>query len=177
MNTQIGSVYANALFALAEEQGDMVLRSLRADLRQCAVLFTLHPDYGYLLTLPALSIADRIALAEKAFGTEGLLPRLLRMLIERNRVAYLREIADAFDARMLAYENIVSVTVTTAVPLSPAQLERLTEKLSQKLQKRVRMQEHIDRSVLGGIIVQYGDTRMDNSLKLRLEALRTRLQR
>ena len=41
MSTEIGSVYANALFSLAQEQGDAVLRQTRQDLRQCAVLFSL----------------------------------------------------------------------------------------------------------------------------------------
>lgn len=176
MNAEIGAVYANALFALAEEQGDAVLRGTREDLRRCAILLSLHPDYSRLLALPTLSKAERVTLAEKAFGTEGLLPRLLRMLIQRNRMAYLKEIADAFDARMLDYENIVSVTVTTAVALTPEQTERLTAALSRKLQKTIRLKEHIDRSVLGGVIVQYGDTRIDNSLQLRLEALRTQLR-
>lgn len=176
MNTEIGSVYANALFALAEEQGDAALRAAREDLRQCAVLFSLYPAYGRLLSLPTLSAEERIRLAEKAFGTEGLIPRLLRMLIARNRITYLKEIADAFDAKMLEYENTVDVTVTTAVAMTPAQLERLAQKLRNKLQKTVRIKEHIDRSILGGVIVRYGDTRMDNSLKLRLEALRTQLQ-
>lgn len=176
MNTEIGTVYAGALFAVAEEEGDAALRATREALRSCAVLFSLYPDYGRLLSLPTVGLEERIALAQQAFGNEGLVPRLLRMLIVRNRVAYIGEIADAFDAKMLAYENTVAVTVTTAVALTPEQLDRLTEKLSRKLQKTARIKERIDRSILGGVIVQYGDTRIDNSLKLRLNALRTQLQ-
>lgn len=176
MNTEIGTVYADALFAVAEEEGDAALRATREALRSCAVLFSLYPDYSRLLSLPTVDLEERMALAEQAFGTEGLVPRLLRMLILRNRVAYIGEIADAFDAKMLSYENTVAVTVTTAVALTPQQLDRLTEKLSRKLQKTVRIKERIDRSILGGVIVQYGDTRIDNSLKLRLNVLHTQLQ-
>ncbi len=176
MNTEIGTVYAGALFAVAQEEGDAALRATREALRQCAVLFSLYPDYSRLLSLPTVGAEERIALAQKAFGTEGLVPRLLEMLIARNRVEFIGEIADAFDAKMLDYENTVAVTVTTAVALSAEQLERLTQKLTRKLQKTVRIKERIDRSILGGVIVQYGDTRIDNSLKLRLNALHTQLQ-
>ncbi len=176
MSTEIGTVYADALFAVAKEEGDSALRATREALRNCAVLFSLYPDYSRLLSLPTMRAEERIALAQQAFGTEGLVPHLLQMLIVRNRVACICEIADAFDAKMLAYENTVAVTVTTAVALTPKQLDRLTEKLSRKLQKTVRIEEHIDRAILGGVIVQYGDTRIDNSLKLRLKALHTQLQ-
>lgn len=176
MNREIGVVYADALFAVAEEQGDAALRSTREDLRQCAVLLSLHPNYTRLLSLPTLPIGERAALAEAAFGTEGLLPRLVRMLIERNRISYLVAIADAFDARMLTYENTVVVTVTTAIALTPDQLERLTATFSCRLQKTIRVKERIDRSILGGVIVQCGDTRIDNSLAFRLEVLRAKLE-
>lgn len=176
MSTEIGSVYANALFSLAQEQGDAVLRQTRQDLRQCAVLFSLYPDFGRLLSLPTLSLNTRCDIAQKAFGSEDLVSRLLLLLIDHNRIPYVGEIADAFDARMLYYERTAEVLVTTAVPMTPDQLERLSQKLSAKFQKTIRIKERIDRSMIGGVIVQYGDTRIDNSLKLRLEALRTQLQ-
>ncbi|MBR6762111.1 MAG: ATP synthase F1 subunit delta [Oscillospiraceae bacterium] len=176
MSTEIGSVYANALFSLAQEQGDAVLRQTRQDLRQCAVLFSLYPDFGRLLSLPTLSLNTRCDIAQKAFGSEDLVSRLLLLLIDHNRIPYVGEIADAFDARMLDYERTAEVLVTTAVPMTPDQLERLSQKLSAKFQKTIRIKERIDRSMIGGVIVQYGDTRIDNSLKLRLEALRTQLQ-
>lgn len=176
MSTEIGSVYANALFSLAQEQGDAVLRQTRQDLRQCAVLFSLYPDFGRLLSLPTLSLNTRCDIAQKAFGSEDPVSRLLLLLIDHNRIPYVGEIADAFDARMLDYERTAEVLVTTAVPMTPDQLERLSQKLSAKFQKTIRIKERIDRSMIGGVIVQYGDTRIDNSLKLRLEALRTQLQ-
>ncbi len=176
MSTEIGSVYANALFSYAQELGDAVLQQTRQDLRQCAVLFSLHPDFGRLLSLPTLSLKTRCEIAQSAFGADDPVSRLLLLLIDHNRIAHVKEIADAFDARMLDYESTAEVLVTTAVPMTSDQLERLRDKLSAKLHKTIRLKERIDRSILGGVIVQYGDTRIDNSLKLRLEALHTQLQ-
>ena len=175
MSSEVSAVYANALFSLAEEQGDTVLQQTRADLRECALLFSLNPELTRLLSLPTVSVEERLDIAKKIFGDEGLTCRLLALLIDHHRVAYLGEIADDFDARMLDYQNTVEVRVTTAVPLQPAQSERLTAALSAKLGKSIRITEHIDRSVLGGVIVQYGDTRIDNSVKYRLETLKVRL--
>ena len=67
------------------------------------------------------------------------------------------------------------MTVTTAVALSPEQKERLRDALAKKLHQTIRITERIDRRILGGVIVQYGDTRIDNSVKYRLDALREQL--
>lgn len=168
-------MYADALFSLAKEQGDAVLQQTRSDLRQTAVLFSLYPDLTRLLSLPTLSAGERIQIAKKIFGDDGLASRLLFLLIDHKRVSYLPEIADVFDGRMLEYQNTVDVFVTTAVPLTPEQLDRLSAALSAKLQSTVRIRERIDRAILGGVIVQYGDTRIDNSVKYRLDTLKRQL--
>ena len=175
MSSEVSSVYANALFSLAKDTGDEALQETRSDLRQCAVLFSLNPDLTRLLSLPTLSVSERQEIAKKIFGDDSLVSRLIFLLIDHGRVPYLGEIADDFDARMLDYQGTTDVTVTTAVALSPEQKERLREALAKKLHKTIRITEHIDRSILGGVIVQYGDTRIDNSVKFRLDSLREQL--
>lgn len=175
MSSEVAAVYSHALFSLAKEQGDAVLQQTRADLRQCAVLFSLNPDLMRLLSLPTISADERITVAKKIFGDEGLAPRLIFLLIDHKRLPFLSEIADVFDAQMMDYHNTAEVTVTTAVALTPDQKERLRSALEEKLRRTIRITERIDRSILGGVIVQYGDTRIDNSVKYRLETLKERL--
>ena len=175
MSSEVSSVYANALFSLAKEQGDAVLQETRSDLRQTAVLFSLNPDLTRLLSLPTLSVEERLEIAKKIFGEEGLASRLIFLLIDHGRVPFLGEIADDFDAKMLEYQDTTDVTVTTAVALSPEQKERLRDALAKKLHQTIRITERIDRRILGGVIVQYGDTRIDNSVKYRLDALKEQL--
>ncbi len=175
MSSEVSSVYANALFSLANEQGDAVMQETRSDLRQTAVLFSLNPDLTRLLSLPTLSVEERIGIAKKIFGEQGLAAKLLFLLIGHDRVPFIGEIADDFDRRMLDYQNTEDVKVTTAVALTHDQKERLRSALSAKLRKVIRITEHIDRGILGGVIVQYGDTRIDNSVKYRLDALKEQL--
>lgn len=168
-------MYANALFSLAREEGDSVLQQTRANLREMAVLFSLYPDLTRLLSLPTIECEEKIGIAKKIFGEDGLAARLLFLLIDHARVSSLGEIADAFDREMMIYQDTEQVSVTTAVSLSESQLEKLERALREKLGKTIRITEHVDRSILGGVIVQYGDTRIDNSVKFRLDALRERL--
>jgi F-type H+-transporting ATPase subunit delta len=65
--------------------------------------------------------------------------------------------------------------VTTAVPLTPAQEERLTATLSRIYGRTIGLQVTVDPDVLGGLVVQVGDEVIDGSVAHRLEAARRRL--
>ena len=65
--------------------------------------------------------------------------------------------------------------VTTAVELTPAQEQRLTEVLGRIYRRTMGLQVTVDPSVLGGLVVQVGDEVIDGSIAQRLEAARRRL--
>jgi F-type H+-transporting ATPase subunit delta len=61
----------------------------------------------------------------------------------------------------------VVLEVTSAAPLSDADAKALTKAYGKKVQLRTR----VDASLIGGMVVQAGGTRMDYSLKTRLARL------
>jgi F-type H+-transporting ATPase subunit delta len=65
--------------------------------------------------------------------------------------------------------------VTTAVPLTPEQEQRLTEVLGRIYGRTVGLQVTVDPDVLGGLIVQVGDEVIDGSIAHRLEVAGRRL--
>jgi F-type H+-transporting ATPase subunit delta len=65
--------------------------------------------------------------------------------------------------------------VTSAVALTPAQEERLTDALGRLYGRNVELQVIVDPSVIGGLIVQVGDEVIDGSIAHRLEAAERRL--
>jgi F-type H+-transporting ATPase subunit delta len=65
--------------------------------------------------------------------------------------------------------------VTTAVPLTPAQEERLAAALGRIYGRTVGLQVTVDPDVLGGLVVQVGDEVIDGSIAHRLEAAQRRL--
>jgi F-type H+-transporting ATPase subunit delta len=65
--------------------------------------------------------------------------------------------------------------VTTAVPLTPEQEQRLTDVLGRIYGRTVGLQVTVDPSVLGGLIVQVGDEVIDGSIAHRLEVAGRRL--
>jgi F-type H+-transporting ATPase subunit delta len=65
--------------------------------------------------------------------------------------------------------------VITAVPLTDAQEQRLTQVLGRIYGRTIGLQVTVDPSVLGGLVVQVGDEVIDGSIAHRLEVAQRRL--
>jgi F-type H+-transporting ATPase subunit delta len=68
------------------------------------------------------------------------------------------------------------VEVTSAVPLSDQELERITRFASNLINKEVVVSTQVDESILGGLVIQIGDQLMDGSTRSRLEELRKQIR-
>ena len=70
--------------------------------------------------------------------------------------------------------EVVPVEVISADSLSEVDIERLKEVLSSFLDRPVRLELHVDPSLIGGAVVRFGDHLIDGSLKGQLARLRER---
>ena len=67
---------------------------------------------------------------------------------------------------------VVSVDITSAHPLSETDSGKLQEVLTSLLDKEVRLDLHVDPSLIGGAVVRFGDYLIDGSLRGQLARLR-----
>ena len=67
--------------------------------------------------------------------------------------------------------------VRTAQPVSESQRQRLKEKVETMTGKQARMEYRVDKDLIGGIVVDIGDRRIDNSIKSRFEQLENTVSR
>ncbi|MDE6747012.1 MAG: F0F1 ATP synthase subunit delta, partial [Oscillospiraceae bacterium] len=73
-------------------------------------------------------------------------------------------------------KNIAEVKVTTSVPLSDGLKTKLKAKLEKVWGKSVILTEIVDPDIMGGIVVNYGNTMMDGSVKSKLEAIQKQIK-
>ena len=95
----------------------------------------------------------------------------VRTLAENRRLGFLPEISKFFDALRDVEEGIVDVTVTSAAPLAEAEQRTLSEALSRKLKREVRLHTATDAGLIGGAVIRAGDLVIDGSLRSRLERI------
>ncbi len=166
--TQIAEEYAGALFALAAEEG--VKTEVAASVKVIKELMASYPEYIDLLATPNISFEERSAIIEESFG-KGLhefAVSFVKLICERGHI---RELCDCISEYLKLYEasdGIAAAEVVSAIELTDAEKEALTEKLQAKLSKRVELHCTVDESILGGIIVSVDGMIMDGSLKRRL---------
>jgi len=95
--------------------------------------------------------------------------KLVGLLVKKQRVDVLPEIAAHYCQLMLHAENTVEVSVTVARPISAEQGKRLASALEKRLAARVILKYAIDKTILGGMIVNCGGKVIDGSVRGKLQ--------
>jgi len=95
----------------------------------------------------------------------------LHVLASNKRLLLLPSIAELFAELKADLERSVEVNISTAFALDSAVETKLTEALKNKLQRDIRVNTNIDKSLLGGVVVRAGDIVIDGSIKGRIAKL------
>lgn len=108
----------------------------------------------------------------------GAAPEVLAVLttmFERGQLDLLPEVAETYRAMCEADDDVVGVTVTTAVPLDDDLREQIQKRYEADFGCSVFLIERVDPSIIGGIIVEARGSRRDVSVKTQLAAAREAL--
>ena len=100
---------------------------------------------------------------------------VLGTVFERGQLDLLPQIASTYRMVTATDEDVVGVTVTTAVPLDDELLRTLTEKCEGDLKRKVFLIEKVDPSIIGGLILEARGQRRDVTVKTQLRAAREAL--
>lgn len=174
--TQIGAVYADALYTLAQEEN--LTAPILEELTTLDSVFRQEPDYIRLLSAPNLSKQERCNLLDESFGGK-LQPYVLNFLKILTEKGYMRHFSDCCKAYRNHYNldnGIVAVTAVTAVPLSDDQFRKLTGKLEHITGKRIELLNRVDPASMGGVRLDFDGKQMDDTVAHRLDDIRKLLQ-
>jgi F-type H+-transporting ATPase subunit delta len=158
--------YAAALYSLA---GDT--NALDETVDQMAALGRLideSADLRRLLESPLVDVAQGV-LEEQKFSP--LVVRFACVVAGNRRLGKLRAIVAAFAALAAERRGVVTAQVVSAHPLSTVQREALRARLIEAGYGQVNIDEQIDASLLGGLVVRIGARLFDSSIKSRLQRL------
>ncbi len=100
--------------------------------------------------------------------------KFLDLVLEKDREKELPEITEQFLRLVDEKRGVVRLEVSSAVPFSEEQQERLRGHLENFTGKRVIPRFRIDPSILGGFVVRLDDQIIDASVARQLELLRAR---
>jgi F-type H+-transporting ATPase subunit delta len=101
----------------------------------------------------------------------------LKVLAERERLGYLREICAELHVIHDERQGRVKVGVTTATPLDATMIAQLTEDIRRETQREPVLTTSVDPDLIGGIQLRFGDTVYDGSVASELARMRTLIKR
>jgi F-type H+-transporting ATPase subunit delta len=171
-NQILAGRYATALYDYAEEMGwlDRVIEEMDALGR----LIDESADFRTFLGNSLIDIhegtkAVRAVLQAQGFGS--IVQDFAGVVSNNRRLFFLRTIVKAFAALVVKKRGVVRADVVSAHPLSDLQSTQLRARLTELGYGRVQIEETVDPSILGGLIVKLGARLYDTSLKSRLQRL------
>ena len=165
--------YAIALFELARDAKS--IDAIGKDLNRFAALLDGSTDLTRLVRSPVYSSDDQ-ARAISAVLTKskisGLAANFLGLITRNRRLFAVRDMISAYHKLVAIERGEVAAEVTSAEKLSVAQKNKLKAALKEQVGHDVVMEEKVDASLLGGLIVKVGSRMVDNSLRTKLQNLK-----
>ncbi len=165
-------VYGSSLYDLAAEEGltDVIM----ADMEAVLGVYRETPEYGKLLSSPALPKEERKALIREAW--EGKLQpytlNFMQLLVDEDIASEFSVCEEAFRALFNKEKGILEVRAVSAVPISEEQRERLEAVIAKKTGKTIALRCHVDPSLIGGMRLEMDGKSYEGSISHYLEELR-----
>lgn len=164
--------YATALFEIAKERG--ILPAVEADLTAVEAALADSADLREAIASPVFSRTDTAAAmkaiaAKMNLGTE--VASTLGLMAENRRLFVVPAMIASVKALAAAERGEVTAEVTTATPLSDAQIAALRETLKASVGKDVELSITVDESLIGGLVIKVGSRMVDSSIRSKLANL------
>jgi F-type H+-transporting ATPase subunit delta len=172
LSAKITEPYADALLNIADSTGNIDL--VTSDINDILNLLSSTEGLKKYLASPTTSQEAKKELISNTIATElnSYTKQFLLVLVERNRISYLEEIAEKYLEQVFELADIKIVQVSSAISLTEEQEATLKTKITAMTKaKQVKLVTKIDSSLLGGLVVQIGTQIIDISLKGQLRQI------
>ncbi|MHA6532680.1 F0F1 ATP synthase subunit delta [Paenibacillus sp. BAC0078] len=170
-DTVVAKRYAGALYSAAVDKGI----TLEVEDQLKTVVEVLHNDQEVkrFILAPRISQSDKLkvlrtALQDKVSPT---VMNTVELLVERGRTDIFADLLETYIKIEGDALGIGDATVYSTYPLSQEEQDTVAAEFSQLTNRKIRVTNLIDKSLLGGLKVVIGDTLYDGSLSGKLTRL------
>jgi F-type H+-transporting ATPase subunit delta len=171
----IARPYAEAVFKLAKQANSFADWSTMLDFTSA---ISADKTMQAMIGDPNVQSTDLektfLAVCEGKLNDDG--KRMVRVLIDNNRLGILPAIKDQYELLKAAEQGEVEALVETAMPLNDTQVSELISMLKKRFKKEVRAKVTVNAGLIGGVKVTVGDVVIDASVRGRLDQMATTLK-
>ncbi|MBC2850627.1 ATP synthase F1 subunit delta [Cetobacterium sp. 8H] len=169
IGNQIGKRYAEAIYSVAEARNEV--KSVYEVLNSVMELYKNDVDFRNFITHPLIKENEKKETLKKIFSDSDEGIEVLFYILEKGRIAQIREIVAEYVKIDYLKNQILDVEATFAVELTNEQKEKLSKNLEIKTGKKIKLVVNVDKTLIGGGIIKIGDEITDGSIRRQLETL------
>lgn len=166
--------YAKAIFELAIEQG--LTLEVKKELDAINELLN-DNDFNRFMNSLSIKIEDKKKVIQKSLNDfSELTIDFICVLLDNRRFNLFVDINKEFNKILLEKSNNINVKLYSTKALSDLQIERLKPSIINRLNnKNIIIENIVDESLIGGIVIYANDEKIDLSTKNSLEKLKASL--
>lgn len=167
--------YGKALFLLAlEEKKD---EKIFDEVKSLLKIFKENDEYITILDSPAVMLEEKLSLIDNSLiECDEYVLNFVKILCEKHSVFQFEDCVKAYSKEYDKYHNIIRSVVISAVKLSDSQLEKMRLALEKKSGKTVFLENEIDASLIGGVVLRTEGKQFDGSIKGRLDSMKRSIE-
>jgi F-type H+-transporting ATPase subunit delta len=177
VNPRLAARYAKSLIDLAIERNE--LDTIYKDMLFMQSVCRGSRDFVNLLKSPVIPSEkkDKILTAITAGRLSAVVSTFNKLLIQKNREAFLPEIVTAFIQQYKDYMGICLATLTTATPASEELKKTIIDKIKTSTAiKHIELNTVVKEGIIGGFILEVGDLLVDASIAFDLSKIKKQFQ-
>jgi F-type H+-transporting ATPase subunit delta len=168
---EIAAVYANALFEVAKEHE--ILDEIRDQLRAFVQAMNENAEMRFFFFSPQFSTEEKKEGLHAALeNAADVFMNFLEALLERSRMPVIFRIRDRYEKLWDEEEKVLPVEVTSAIELEDGTVESIADRIREQTGRKVEISSRVDPDIIGGIVLQVGNSILDASIRNRLNQLR-----
>ena len=171
----VASLYARSYLETADASGlDGALDELASFVDDVLVQY---PEFREILVSDSVGRDEKLALIDRALAPNcsEFFANFLKVLLRHGRIGMIEQIRQVVEKLKEEQAGQQRVRVRSAKALSDGSRQQIVDQLKSKLGFDPILVESVDESLIGGLILQVGDTVYDSSLRTRVKTLASRL--
>lgn len=171
--TELTNRYSKALYATARDKKS--LDTVLDDVQNFMKMMDISSDLQAVIKNPSISINDKFfafsEIAKKANFSETF-SNFIKIVTENNRLFFIYDILKSYLNEVDKEAGIETVIVKTISPIRDEEKIFMEKSIGSVLNKKIKIDARIDKSLLGGIQIALGSRMIDSTYKTKLNQVK-----
>lgn len=157
--------YAQALFETGQ--------NFEKDLETVQQVLNSSADFTNVISNPAIDLTTKYEILDEIFKDQinANVLQFIKILTEKNRLNEIEQIKFSYIEKVNNFNNIQKVEIISAIELTNETKTKITNKLSEKLNKTIIPTWNINKEIISGLVFKIDDDIIDTSLLNKIESI------